>query len=583
MPSPATPAAHNAALRLLPRAGLVVLALCFGILDLSAAPAIAQAPLRQRIDQALAAGFAGPYAAPASDGEFLRRVHLDLIGYGPSAEETRAFLDDPSSDKRRAVIDRLLDSPEFARHMARVFDVMLMERRPDVNVPSAQWHEYLRRSFAERKPLNQLAAEVLAGDSVDPALRPAAKFYLDRGSDVHLLTRDVGRVFLGIDMQCAQCHDHPIVSSYYQADYYGLFAFLNRSFIFTDPTKTNYLAEKADGDVTFKSVFVPDAKDEGTGPHLPGAPPMAEPQFENTAVAYLVPPADNVRPVPRYSRRAVLAREATRDTSLDFNRNLANRLWALLMGRGLVDPVDFRHDDNPPSHPELLDDLAAELAASSYDIRAILREVANSAAYQRSSEVPPDVDPATIPADRFAVAQLKPLSPEQLCWSLMRSLGIVDASRQVYAAQFDTDPRLAQISQADDRRSSLRDQFIEEGTYRALQGNCGPFVALFAGAPGPAAHNMESTVHQALFVINGPVVRSWTVPGGQNLGARLLAATDAHVVADDLYLSILARRPTREEELEIAEYLAVPPEQRTAAIQELIWALAASAEFRFNH
>jgi hypothetical protein len=335
--------------------------------------------------------------------------------------------------------------------------------------------------------------------------------------------------------------------------------------------------------VTFKSVFIPDAQPQSTGPHLPGAPPMAEPQLE-AAVAYLVPPADTVRPVPRYSRREVLARETTGGGSVDFNRNMANRLWAMLMGRGLVHPLDFRHADNPPSHPELLDDLAAELAAGGYDIRALLREVARSETYQRSSELPPEVDPAALPPDRFAVAQMKPLSPEQLSWSLMRSLGIFDASRSAYQAQYDSDPRFVEMGQADDRRHSLRDEWVEDRTYKALQGNCGPFVALFAGAPGPAAHNMESTVHQALFVLNGPIVRSWIAPGGQNLAVRLLVATEPHTLAEDLYLSVLTRRPSREEELEIAEYLAArPATERPAAVQELIWALVASAEYRFNH
>src|SRR5262249_44214624 len=145
-----------------------------------------------------------------------------LAGTIPPAEEARAFLDDPSPAKRERLIDRLLAGPEFARHMQRTFDVFLMERRPDKHVPKAAWQEYLHASFAANKPLDQLVSELLSSDGSDSATRPAAKFYLDREADPHLLTRDVGRLFLGMNLECAQCHDHPLYPSYKQADYYGL-------------------------------------------------------------------------------------------------------------------------------------------------------------------------------------------------------------------------------------------------------------------------------------------------------------------------------------------------------------------------
>src|SRR5690606_7298792 len=129
----------------------------------------------------------------------------------PSLDDAREFLADSSPDKRTRWIDRLLDSPAYARHMAQVFDVMLMQRRPDKHVPAPAWQNYLRTSFQENKPYDQLAREILAANSDDPALAPAAKFYLDRDAEPNLLTRDVGRLFLGRDMQCAQCHDHPLI------------------------------------------------------------------------------------------------------------------------------------------------------------------------------------------------------------------------------------------------------------------------------------------------------------------------------------------------------------------------------------
>ncbi len=186
--------------------------------------------------------------------------------------------------------------------MSGVFDVMLMERRPEKNVPIAEWQKYLYESFAANKPYDKIVQEILTADGVDPAARPQARFYLDREGEANLLTRDVGRIFFGMDLQCAQCHDHPLIADYYQADYQGLYAFFNRGQLFTDKEKKVSFAEKADGDVSYVSVF--DATRKGTAlPQLPGGEPVPEPSF-NKGEEYVVAPADNVRPVPKYSRRA---------------------------------------------------------------------------------------------------------------------------------------------------------------------------------------------------------------------------------------------------------------------------------------
>ncbi|MCO6457596.1 MAG: DUF1549 domain-containing protein, partial [Pirellulaceae bacterium] len=343
-------------------------------------------PLYERIDRIIEADHVGTPAPLAGDSEFLRRIYLDLTGRVPSIEATRAFLADASPDKRQRLVDQLLASPAFSRHMTNLFDVMLMERRPDKHVKSGEWQAYLLAAIRGHKPLNELARELLAADGVDDALRPAVKFYLDRDGETNLLTRDVGRVFFGMDLQCAQCHDHPLIDDYFQADYYGMFAFLSRSFVFTDAkAKKSFFAEKADGEVTYTSVFT--SESGSTGPRLPGEQPLAEPTFEKDQ-EYLVKPAKDVRPVPKYSRRAQLAEHATSGANRAFNQNLANRLWALMLGRGLVDPVDLHHAANPPAHPELLRLLADELAAMKFDLRGFLRQLALTRAYQRSFDLP---------------------------------------------------------------------------------------------------------------------------------------------------------------------------------------------------
>ena len=388
----------------------------------------AAAPLHQVIDAMISADWQAKGiqpAGPSSDAEFLRRIYLDLIGAVPTTDEARAFLDDPSPEKREKLIDQLLEREEYARHMQRQFDVMLMERRGDKNIPRAEWQAFLRSSFAANKPWDQIAREILAADGTEEKIRPAAKFYLDRDGETNLLTRDVGRLFLGIDLECAQCHDHPTVLDYLQEDYYGIFAYLNRSYVFNDKeNKKVFFAEKAEGDVTFKSVFDPNTTN-ATRPRLPRFEQIEEPSYEKGQEYEVAPDKDNkVRPVPKFSRRKKLAEDLPRGENSLFVKNIVNRLWAMTMGRGLVDPVDMHHAENTPSHPELLQVLADRFVAMGFDVKQMLRELTRSRVYQLSSELPEGV--TELPEDRFAARRLKPLSPEQLAWSIMQASGLSD-------------------------------------------------------------------------------------------------------------------------------------------------------------
>jgi hypothetical protein len=367
----------------------------------------AQEPLPQRIDQLVNAAPLGPVASICSDAEFLRRVSLDLNGMTPTGAEAKAFLDDPAPDKRPKLIEKMLASPRFARHLANTFSVMLMERRGDAHVPAVEWEKYLYESFLANKPYDQLVRELIATDGVDPATRPAAKFFLERTAEPNLVTRDVGRIFLGRDLQCAQCHDSPLVNDFTQPEYYGLQAFVVRTVMFNDAeAKKQFLGEKADGDVAFTSVFT---KETGfSAPRLP-AGAFAEDPLLPIGEEYNVKPTDKTRPVPKYSRRLKLAEIITTTNNPQFNRNLANRLWAMMLGRGIVHPLDLHHSDNPPTHPELLDLLAVEVVAAKYDVKPILRAIALSQTYQRSGELPADWNAAS----QQAATQLAALDAKQ--------------------------------------------------------------------------------------------------------------------------------------------------------------------------
>jgi len=529
---------------------------------LSPAAPPSTAPLHEVIDERIGVALQAKGIAPAaraSDAEFLRRIYLDLTGSIPTLGQAQAFLDDKSPVKRQQLVDRLLNSPEYARQTQRVFDVTLMERRPAKHVPQAQWEEYLRTSFAANKPWDVLVREIVAADGADANLRPAARFYLDRDGEPNLLARDVGRLFLGRDMQCAQCHDHPLVENYLQADYYGLLAFFNRSFVFTPKTepKAVVFAEKAEGDVAFKSVFVDGAADQPARPHLPGEKEIDEPQFEK-GQEYAVAPADGVRPVPQYSRRSQLPVLLPRGDNVAFRRNIANRLWALMIGRGLVHPLDMHHAGNPPSHPALLDLLGERIAAMGFDIKAFLRELALSETYQRSSELPPGVE--ALPPDSFAVAPLKPLTAEQLALAALQATGITDV-----------------------QRAALGPALNEAALDEKLAGNIAPFVSIFAGPAAQPEQDFQATLEQTLFLSNGSVLRSWIAPQAGNLADRLNRINEAPAVAEHIYLCVLSRRPAAEEVVELTTFLQARAHDRPAAIQGWIWGLLASDEFRFNH
>jgi hypothetical protein len=284
---------------------------------------------------------------------------------------------------------------------------------------------------------------------------------------------------------------------------------------------------------------------------------VKEPKFDK-GEEYTVAPAKDVKPVPKFSRRAELAAQLTAAENVQFRRNAANRLWALVMGRGLIHPVDMDHGANPPSHPELLDLLADEFGTMKFDVRAFLRELALSKTYQRASMPPAGTKPAA-PAS-FAVALLKPLTPEQLALAMLQVTGQTDVERKTLGAKLN-----------------------EAALYARLAPSVTQFVNLFGGRVGQAA-DFEATLDQALFVANGKVLRTLLTPNAAgNLTARLAALKEDGEVAEELYLSVLTRLPEEDERKAIVAYLKRREADRTAALGELAWALLASAEFRFNH
>lgn len=375
------------------------LLLIAGVLCASAA---AQEPLRAIINRELALP-SGMTITASGDAEYLRRVSLDLVGMPPTADEARKFLTSADPAKREKLVDQLLASPEHTRHLASTLDVMLMERRPNTNVSQDDWMNWLLQSVRANKPWNMLVRELLTADGDSAESRPAARFLLDRAAEPNVVARDLGRLFFGRDMQCAQCHDSPIVSDFLQKDYQGLLAVSSATYTVVkkiDGKDVTILADRSGSDLTFESVFSK-GNAHRTGARLPGGTTLAEP-FLIPGDEYRVPPADGVRSVPKLSRRQWLAESATSGKHRLFNENAANRFWSLMFGRGLVQPLDMLHPDNPAVSPVLLRQLGDWLVASNYDLRTFLREVALSEPYQRPFDLPAETLAQLVAAQREA-------------------------------------------------------------------------------------------------------------------------------------------------------------------------------------
>lgn len=402
--------------------------------------------MHERIDQMLEAAQPAGQAPLANDADFLRRAYLALHGVIPTAAEARAFFADPAPDKRAKRIDTLLANPQFVKWMAVRFDVMLMERRAEKHVKNPPWREWLESSLAANKPWDQMVREILSPDGADEKTRPIARWLLEREGDPNALTRDTARIFLGRDIGCSQCHDHPRIDDYAQRDYAGLQAFFSRTSLFQpDANKPGVLGEGAAGETSFTSVFTKVGGD--TKPRLPGDAEIAEPEIP-AAELWTVPPNDkdkNVRPIPKYSRRAQLAAALGDGHHRAFRANIANRLWAMVFGRGLVEPVDLQHSANPPAHPALLDLLGETIAATKFDTRAFIRELALTRAFQRALDLP------ALPADVAKAAAEKMPILEQAVAALAPTVtaaeGEADAAlKATQAAQRAAEPVKAELT-----------------------------------------------------------------------------------------------------------------------------------------
>jgi hypothetical protein len=484
--------------------------------------------LSRLIDEAIERRLAEAKLSPAplaDDAEFLRRVYLDITGVIPAEEKVAAFLDDRDPGKRARLIDELLDNPKYGRSLADRWEDLLMVRdSTNKRLKSEPLIDWLAGRFNKNTPWDVLVNELLTANGTQEENGAATFFIALRTPDK--LNDQVCRLFLGVQLQCAQCHDHPF-TNWKRSDYWSMASFFSK--VRAGGKKVglaNRPAEVVNESGEGKKAARPDSALDLPPKFLGGARP------ELKAGAPL---------------RPVLARWLTAPDNPYFARAMVNRTWAQFFGRGLVNPVDSINSTGEASHPEMFEALARRFAADGFDLKHLIRGLCNSRAYQRTSAATTGAAGLDSLYGRMAV---KPLSPEQLYDSLVSVLGSPD------------DPRSARKA-ARTGVGSPRDKF----------------VAFFRPTEGSDPSEYSTGIPQVLQLMNSPQ----TNKVGALLKDLSASGSPPEAKIDRLYLVTLARRPTAPERERLLRYLKSAGGDTRVAYSDILWVLLNSSEFALNH
>jgi hypothetical protein len=467
-----------------------------------------------------------------NDETFLRRVYLDIVGVLPTTEEYHRFMTSTAPNKRDLLVDELLGRKEFAELWVLKWAELLQIRSSQQVSYKAMllYYEWLQQKIARNVPVNEWVQELL-GASGGTFKNPATNFYQNE-TDILKVTENVAQVFMGMRIQCAQCHNHPF-DRWTMDDYYGFAAFFSQ------------IGYKNAQDPRELTVF-----NAGTGEmrHPVGDRPV-KPKF-------LGDKAPDLKPGQDY--RAALADWLTRPDNHAFARNFGNILWAHFFGRGIVEPVDDVRVSNPAGNPDLLATLGKKAVEYKFDVSKLARDICLSRTYQLSTR-------------RNETNKWDDRNFARQTVRRMRAEVLLDCITQVTETS-NTLPGLP-----------LGGRAVEVPDGRTPN----YFLATFGRSARTTACTCEvkvtPTLSQALHLLNGETTGGKIAEG--KVVARLLQADpDAGGVAEQLYVRCLGRKPTATEREKIAARLAsVPSEKKQQALEDLFWALLNTNEFLFNH
>ena len=479
-------------------------------------------------------------APPANDDAYIRRASLDIAGKIPSVAELHAFLDDTSPDKRLKLVDRLLDSPAYITHFSNVWRTVMLpeaESNLEVRVLIPGFEAWLRKQLTANTPYDALVREILTVP-VDPRLaanplQPQSEvtpvgFYQTKQLKPENLAAGTARMFLGVRIECAQCHDHPF-DSWKREQFWGYAAFF--AGVERDQSGDKGALDAIRELFGSRELMIPGTDTKVVPTHLDGEQPKLK--FRD-------------RP------RNVLADWMISDRNAYFSRTAVNRLWGHFFGVGIVNPVDDFTADNPPSHPELLDELARAFAAHKSDFKFLIRAITASRTYQLSSQ---KTHKGQDNPRLFARMALKGLSPEQLFDSIAQATGYHEPSgSRNPPGMMNNTPREEFVQVFDNHSDSITEQ--------------------------------QTTILQALSMMNGQFVSDAT---GLEKSATLAAVTEFPLMTtaeriEALYLAALSRKPRPNELDRLTTYVdsAEGSEVSKRRLSDVFWALLNSSEFLFN-
>jgi hypothetical protein len=497
-------------------------------------------------------------AAGATDAEWVRRVYLDVIGRIPSYEETNHYLADRGGNKKARLIDRLLESDEcveeYARNWTNIWSALLVGRsggqQPGSLVDRDGLQQYLRRSLLKNKPYDRFVEELIAAEGSNspgqPDFNGAVNFVLDNLQENGVsATAKAARLFLGMQVQCTQCHNHPF-NDWKQDQFWELNAFFRQAKPVRHAGQTPY-------------VQLVDADFAGEGGN---SLEEAEVYWEmrNGLIKASYPAfVDGTRihpsgAVSKVNRRDELARLVVQSEHMP--RALVNRLWGHFLGYGFTKPVDDIGPHNPPSHPELLSQLAEDFAGRGFDVKSLIRWIALPEPYGLSSRRPAKStdDPAADQAPLFSYFYLRQMRAEELYESLIVATGV-----RVPHETFE-------------ERERVKTSWLQQ------------FTTPFGTEENDECTTFNGTISQTLAMWNGELVKKAT-SGERGSFLAQVAASDAKNPAkiSQLFTAALSRKPTASE-LQLAQQLWQQRKGDTAAaLQDLWWAVLNSNEFILNH
>lgn len=482
------------------------------------------------------------------DEEFLRRVYLDVIGRLPEPEQVRGFLADSDPQKRAVLIDRLLESDEFADFWTLKWGDLL---RIKAEYPSNLWpnavqayHHWVWESISQNKPYDRFVRELLVSSGSNFRDPPANYYRALKKRDPQGFAETTALVFMGARIGCASCHGHPS-ESWTLEDNLGMAAFFSQ------------VKFKNTGEWKEEIVYL-DPSQTLRHPHT------------RAAVSPKLLDGQPVGITPGEDPRAKLAEWLTAPENPWFARNIVNRIWYWLLGRGIVHEPDDLRPTNPPSNGELLAYLEQELVAHKFDLRHIYRLILNSATYQRSS-----TPKGTNAGDEmfFSRYPIKRLSAEQLSDALGQVTLVWDGFSSRIPEPYSTWP------------SGFRAVQMSDGSVGT------PFLELFGRPPRDTAYegdrDCRTSMRQALFMISSaeleakvarsPRIKQWLAAGRGDA-----AKSDAEIV-EEIFLLTLSRLPTAEEKQKAIEHVSKSQGNRSQALRDLMWASLNTKEFLFNH